>query len=482
MFRSLASGTRKALCPEQLESRRMLTTGWGPDAIGATEAWRDGYTGEGVVVAVIDSGIDYHPDLFSGVWVNSDELFNSRDDDGNGYADDFNGWNFVEDNNFPIGTNDHGTHVAGTIVAANNDKGNTGVAHGAKVMPLRVFDDSGVGTTTNISSAVRYAVENGAHIINLSVGSTPTRRLTAALQYAADNNVLVVAAAGNEDANEPVFPASHSANLPNIISVGAYGQSGVRTFNSNRVGNSNAVQVDAPGERILSAVSGNKYAHSSGTSVAAAHVAGAAALVLSAKPELSVAELRDVLVASATKKIEGSDSVGAVNAQRAIDLAKRGIGASAIPAGDADFNRDQRVDFSDFLVLARSFGQSNGGSHRTGDANGDGRIDISDFLVLSRAYVGEQSSRRPRVQKQEVAASDVTEVVPLATEIQPAGSVTPTPVAPPVVPAPPPADTVSAEPEVIDAAVESLTKPAEDIVSISVADIIVSLFSSSQRG
>ena len=306
-----------------------MLTDWGIQAINAPEVWLQGFQGQGVTVAVIDSGIDVHADLVPNVWVNSAERLNGIDDDGNGYVDDLNGWNFVDDNNNPIGTHNHGTHISGTIAAERNDFGTTGVAYRSKIMPLRVFDEAGRGNTSDIADAVRYAVANGADVINLSVGGTATRSLNLALEYAAQQNVLVVAASGNDGANEPVFPAINSADWPHIISVAAHDQNFRALSSSNRVGTSNAVQIDAPGVSIYSTVSQNRFANQGGTSSAAAHVAGVAALMISANDRLTAAELRSALVNSATTQVAGSDSVGAVDALRAVVSVAGGFTATS---------------------------------------------------------------------------------------------------------------------------------------------------------
>lgn len=363
----------------------MLTT-WGLDAIDAPEVWSQGYRGQDVTVAVIDSGIDVHADLLPNVWVNSGEQMNGRDDDGNGYIDDLNGWNFVDDNNNPIGKHNHGTHVAGTIAADLNDFGTTGVAYEAKIMPLRVFNESGVGNTHDIADAVRYAVKNGADVINLSIGGTATRSLKLALEYAAKENVLVVAAAGNDSFNEPSFPAIQSAHWSHVISVGGHNQRFEAIESSNRVGSSKAVQVDAPGVSILSTVTKNEFARKGGTSSATAHVAGIAALMISANEHLTAAELRNALIASASKSVIGSDSVGAVNALRAVALVAGGFtGTNFKIANEADFNSNGEVDFTDLMTLMRNFGRNNV-DHRTGDTNGDGRVGFVDFLTLAKNY------------------------------------------------------------------------------------------------
>ena len=363
-----------------------MLTGWGLDAIDAPEVWNHGFEGQGVTVAVIDSGIDIHADLLPNVWVNKAEKINGRDDDGNGYVDDLNGWNFVDNDNKPIGTHNHGTHVSGTIAADQNDFGTTGVAHRAKIMPLRAFDEAGKGSTSDIADAVRYAVRNGADVINLSIGSTPTRSLTLALEYAAKQNVLVVAAAGNDGASEPVFPAIQSAEWPHVISVGAHDQRFESIDTSNQVGSSKAIQVDAPGTSILSTITKNEFGRKGGTSSAAAHVAGIAALMISANDNLTAAELRNAIVASASKRVVGSDSVGAVNALRAVALVAGGFTGSTFEiAKEADFDNDGEVGLGDFLTLARNYGSQNE-SHRTGDADGDGEVGFSDFLLLAKNY------------------------------------------------------------------------------------------------
>src|SRR5690606_36273751 len=172
---------------------------WGLKRIGFADGWappaapaeRFG------VIAVIDSGIDYfHPDLSpASIWRNPKEVRNGRDDDGNGYVDDFIGWNFVEDNNDPWDRAGHGKHVAGIIAArTNNGEGVAGVNPRARIMPLRALNSIGRGYSSRIAKAVYYAVENSAHIINVSVA---TDRLSAserrALAYAHSRGVVVVA-------------------------------------------------------------------------------------------------------------------------------------------------------------------------------------------------------------------------------------------------------------------------------------------------
>jgi subtilisin family serine protease len=293
---------------------------WNLRAIHASEAWATGHSGSGVVVAVIDSGIDAsHPDLGGKIWVNRGEVAgNQRDDDGNGFVDDVSGWDFVSGDNLPTDTNGHGTHVAGAI-AANGAM--TGVAPGATLMPVRVLDGNIHGSNGDIAAGIRYATNNGADIINLSLGGSESPTVFAALEYALAHDVLVVAAAGNGRAAAPTYPAAYSAQLDNVLSVGAFRSSGDIANFTSAVGDSGAVQVDAPGANIRSTFVTAPYGYQSGTSMAAPHASGIAALALSANPNLTAPQLRSVIVQAAERHISGSDSRGAVNAARAVALA-----------------------------------------------------------------------------------------------------------------------------------------------------------------
>ena len=223
----------------------------------APEAWDLSTGSNTIVIAVIDSGVDYnHPDLAGNMWVNPGETAgNGIDDDGNGYVDDGNGWDFVDDDNNSMDVVGHGTHVSGTIAAVgNNHTGISGVCWQAKIMPVRALNAFGFGTDADIVAAIGYAVNNGAKVINASFGGPDYgRAMHDAIANANSAGVLFVAAAGNKGSNNdstPFYPASY--NLPNIISVAASDQDDNLTYFSNY--GATSVHVAAPGENIYSTV------------------------------------------------------------------------------------------------------------------------------------------------------------------------------------------------------------------------------------
>lgn len=233
-------------------------TGGAPDAdIDAPEAWDITTGNSNVVVAVLDSGVDYnHPDLVANIWTNQAELTGAPgvDDDGNGKIDDVRGWDFVDDDNDPIDSDDHGTHVAGTIAAeGDNGTGISGVVWTAQIMPLRFLDALGSGTVADAIEAIDYAIDKGAKIINASYGSyTYSTAERDAIARARDAGILFVAAAGNgnwnNDSATKHYPSSY--DLANIIAVAATDQSDSRASFSNY--GATSVDVAAPGTSIFS--------------------------------------------------------------------------------------------------------------------------------------------------------------------------------------------------------------------------------------
>ena len=222
---------------------------WGVKKIRCGQAW-DISQGEGVVVAVIDTGVDYtHEDLAQNIWTNTDEIAgNGIDDDNNGYIDDVNGWDFTSGSNDPMDRFGHGTHCAGTIAAiGNNSIGVIGVAPKVKIMPVKGLDDTGSGSIDNLAACVKYAADNGANVLSCSWGGTGVSSvLTDAFHYADSKGCVCIAAAGNDNADAG---ASMPANIDTVIAVAAVDNNDKKAFFSNYGAK---VDVSAPGVDILS--------------------------------------------------------------------------------------------------------------------------------------------------------------------------------------------------------------------------------------
>ena len=281
--------------------------------IGLAEAWGlyDGGSRD-VVVALVDTGIDYtHEDLAGRIWTNVDEIpGNGIDDDGNGYVDDVYGWNFYSDtNDVYVGTEDaHGTHGAGTIAAnADNGTGIAGIVQSdrIKVMAVKALGGSdGSGTTASIIQAIQYAEANGAQICNLSLGSSQND--PALYRTMASSDMLFVVAAGNDGTDletSPSYPASY--DLDNVISVANIRYDGELDPTSSY--GAASVDLAAPGSYILSTTPGGTYSYMTGTSMAAPMVSAAAAMVYSAFPNATLADVKDILLASVQKLDSLSD-------------------------------------------------------------------------------------------------------------------------------------------------------------------------------
>jgi len=291
--------------------------------IDAPEAW-DLQTGNDIVIAVIDSGVDYlHPDLKDNIWVNVNEIPNNGiDDDSNGFIDDVNGWNFVNNSNDPMDQRDHGTHVAGILAATgNNQAGITGVNWRAKIMPLKFIDDQGVGSVSKAIAALEYAVANGVRISNNSWGGGKfSQAMYDALSAANAAGHLFVAGVGNDAKDNDGFPHYPSSyDLNNVIAV-------VATDNRDQLAEfSNygvrSTDLAAPGVAILSTAKNNRYQMLSGSSIAAPFVSGVAGLILSQNAHLTISDLRSALLNAVDKQDSLIDKVasgGRINAFKAV--------------------------------------------------------------------------------------------------------------------------------------------------------------------
>jgi hypothetical protein len=303
---------------------------WYLNRIGFNHVWNKEVVTEEIIVAVIDSGVDIdHPDLKDRIWLNKGEVYGSGiDDDNNGFIDDVNGWNFVDNTPDPRpqikassiddGLN-HGTMIAGIIGASiDNNIGISGVSRSAKIMPLRALNEAGEGRVSDVIRAVDYAVNNGADVINLSFsGLSYNQGFQDAIERAYRAGVLVVAAAGNDsqDLDEgPVYPAcfqgSRGENI--VISVASTDALDQKTAFSSY--GHNCVDISAPGISFFSTYfydlkndTKKEYdGYWSGTSMSAALVSGSLAFIKSVNPKLSHSEILDVLLKS-------SDNINALN-------------------------------------------------------------------------------------------------------------------------------------------------------------------------
>jgi subtilisin family serine protease len=288
-------------------------------AMGARSAWRAATAGS-VTVAVLDTGAQLdHPDLAANLWTNEDEIAgNGIDDDANGYADDVHGYDFAGRDADPSDDHGHGTNVAGIIGArGNNGTGVTGVAWRARLMIVKVLAANGSGSVYDVARGIRYAVANGAKIVNLSMaGPDSDPALETAIAEAAAAGVLVVAAAGNAGADldtRAAYPASSPSG--NVIAVASTDEDG-RLAPGSSYG-SGTVDITAPGENIDSTELAGTYGLRSGTSQAAAHVSGTLALMAAAQPAATADQLRARLLAS-TRSAGLPVAAGALDAGAAL--------------------------------------------------------------------------------------------------------------------------------------------------------------------
>ena len=275
--------------------------------IDAVEAWDIENSAENVIVAVIDSGVDYqHPELKNNMWRNPGEIPNNNiDDDNNGFVDDVHGWDFANNDSDPMDDHSHGTHVAGTIGAeGNNNQGIVGVTWRTQIMALKFLNADSNGYTSDAINAILYAVDQGARISNNSWGSFGrtyalevfNQPLREAIALAQEADHLFVASAGNSGYFTDDKYSAHPAGmtLPNILSVAATDRKDQLADFSNF----GPIETDlaAPGVEIFSTLPNNEYAAYDGTSMASPHVSGVAALLLSLQPDLSALELKTLLM------------------------------------------------------------------------------------------------------------------------------------------------------------------------------------------
>jgi thermitase len=268
---------------------------WGLQRIQAPSAW-DVTTGvSSIIVAVLDTGVDLaHPDLL-------DRLVA--------------GYNFFQPDELPMDDSGHGTHVAGTIAAtSNNAQGIAGVASGVSIMPIKVLNSRGAGRDSRVAQGIRWAVDNGARVVNMSFGGPQiSPALSDAVEYATSRGVVLVVAAGNEGSDAPNYPGASDP----VIAVAATNQNDARAVFSNY---GSWVDLAAPGTSIVSTFWNGEstYRTGTGTSMAAPHVSGVIALLLSVQPSLSPEEIDSILKSTADPLPDEDVGAGRVNASRAV--------------------------------------------------------------------------------------------------------------------------------------------------------------------
>ena len=305
---------------------------WGMAITSAPAAWDYSTGSSDVVVAVIDTGVDYtHPDLSANIWVNPGEIAaNGIDDEGNGYIDDVHGWDFYNGEKDPYDDNGHGTHCAGTIGAVgNNGAGVVGVNWNVKIIALKFLSGSGSGFTSDAVEALDYATDLRGRGINLIAtnnswgGTGDSQTLRDAVARAVTAGVLTVAAAGNS-AEDNDYIGHYPSNYDGVLSVAA--STSVDQLASFSNYGAVTVALAAPGQSILSTIPGGGYASYSGTSMAAPHVTGAAALFAAYSPGSSAAQIGDAI----RNNVDRSDGfVGWVASSGRLNLEKMMVNGSA---------------------------------------------------------------------------------------------------------------------------------------------------------
>ena len=300
---------------------------WGMQNINAPSAWDVSTGSSSVVVAVIDTGVDFnHSDLAANIWTNTAELNGAPgvDDDGNGYIDDVHGWNAISNSGSPLDDNGHGTHVSGTIGAVgNNTIGVAGVNWNVRIMALKFLGADGSGSVADAIELINYMVAMKLRGVNVRVANNSwggggfSQALADAISAANQAGIAFPTAAGNDASdtdNSPQYPAGYA--IPNVISVAAIDS------NNNLASFSNygaaSVDIAAPGVSIKSTTPNNTYASYSGTSMATPHVSGALALLFAVEPSLTVAQAIERLYTSGTDR---SSLAGLIRTGRSLNLA-----------------------------------------------------------------------------------------------------------------------------------------------------------------
>lgn len=330
---------------------------WAINYIKAEKAWDITTGSNGIIVAVIDTGVDLdHPDL-------RNQLILGKD--------------FVDNDMIPEDEDGHGTLVAQIIGAeANNGFGKAGVVWNCKILPLRVLDANGDGYVEDIANAIIYAADNGARVINLSLGGPePSRTIKDAIDYAYNKGVLIVGSSGNSGENI-LYPAAYSE----VIAVGAIDESENR---ANFSGHGQGLSLVAPGVNIIGFENDEQPILGDGTSFATPYVSGGAALLLSLNPYLTNSEVKEMLETSAK-------DLGPVGWDEDYGYGALDIYSALVDYTECfgDFNKDNIIDIYDLVLISKFYGKTfeDDKYDELFDFNKDGIINLIDLQYVSRNY------------------------------------------------------------------------------------------------
>ncbi|WP_295084294.1 S8 family serine peptidase [Ruminococcus sp.] len=364
--------------------------------------------GAGTVVAVIDTGVDYnHKDLAENIWINPGEIAgNGIDDDGNGYVDDIHGIDLIDNDCDPMDDHGHGTHVAGAIAMTAGNGGGVGLAYGAQIMCIKAGRSDGTFASSDIARAVKYAADNGADVINMSFGGEEKSSLVeAALKDAYEVSVLV-ASAGNDGLPTTEAATNGYNNCMDVYPAGYNFVVGVMASDNDDhlapfsnwdyiLGKGCEYEMTAPGVYIYSTLPDNRYAVWSGTSLAAANVAAAAAIIRSEYPQKSKYDSKyimgQLINASSSKATAESVEITVPMVTTSTTSSNTTIVTTTTfisddPFGNADVDGKEGIDNNDFTYLLKGIVGINELGGSKGDVNCDGTADMFDAVSILRLF------------------------------------------------------------------------------------------------
>lgn len=344
--------------PDVVPNDQNYSSLWGLRVINAERAWNLTTGNVSIAIAVIDTGVDWdHPDLALNIWNNSDEFCNATlDNDGNGYAGDCRGYDFVnvssgcadndcdtEDNN-PVDYHGHGTHISGIIAAVtHNSIGVSGVCWNCSIMPVRAgyqdSDGNGALTVSDVIQALHYSSDNNATVISMSFGGSHSAALQDAINYSYSNGSILVASSGNSGTNTAIYPCAYS----NVICVAAINEDNSSAGYSNY---GSWVPVSAPGTNVVSTYFDNGYATQSGTSMATPYVSGSIGLIKTLFPSKNQSEIKTALNTTGTSVNFNGVTIPRINIYEALlSLDSFAPNVSLVTPPHLNLNRSQNITF-----------------------------------------------------------------------------------------------------------------------------------------